>query len=225
MTPQNNFTEKLPTYVTILMVLGIVYFAVTGILLRQSTGTATITAFDNTANISVSQLGTNAQIVGTGTANVRLKPGSYLVAASAKGHISTEQFSVTAKKHTQLTIAYTQGTPLPTSENINFSLNELVIHGLNDAQIANLKELFFKYKKTAKTVSIDQGSVERQYRVPDSNDPYVLNFTGKVDSQSFKGTITYTNTQDIELTLIDPQSGNQLFDASSQQSVPTSPTS
>jgi len=224
MTPDyNRFTEKLPVYVTILMGIGIIYLAATSIMLRQSTGTATITAFDKSANISISQLGTNAKIVGTGTANVRLKPGSYLAAASVNGHISTEQFAVTLKKHAKITIAYTQGSPLPTLENITFNnLNEFIVHGINDTQLANLKELFFKYKKNAKTVTIDQGSVDRQYRVPDSNDPYVLNFTGKVDSQSFKGTITYTNIQDIELTLIDPQTGSQLFDASSQQSAPTS---
>lgn len=220
--PRSNFMDKLPLYLIAVVSIGIVYYAVTGIKTKQATGTVTITAFSKTATISVSQLNKNAKVVGTGTANVRLKPGAYLVAASANGHISTGEVTITAKKHIAFTVPYGQTVPIPSSDNITFSnLNELTIHGINSTQLSNIRELFFKYKKTAKTVSIDEGSVQRQYRDPDSDAPYVLSFTGLADNQTFKATITYTNIQDVELALSDLTTGNQLFDMSSRQSAPT----
>jgi hypothetical protein len=68
-------------------------------------------------------------------------------------------------------------------------------------------------------VTIDDTSIDHPYRDPDSDTPYTLNFTGSVDSQNFKATITYTGIDDVELTLFDPQTGSQLFDMSSVQSV------
>jgi hypothetical protein len=82
MNPSTNARsgrEKLIWLVIIFVILGSMYIVATAYLDRINTGVLDIVASKDAALISVSSTGSQASVLGTGSASVRLKPGTAVV--------------------------------------------------------------------------------------------------------------------------------------------------
>jgi len=203
-----------------LMVL-IVFQIVNVLHIKQTTGTLNITTFADDSVISIGQNNKTPQVVGVGNVKIRMIPGPYQIVASNAGSTTFAQATVRLQATTSIHLAKTRTTPVPSPDNITFrDINALNNYGITTDQSANLRTLFFKYKPTARTITITARSIASGPHNPDSDDPFTLTFVGTIDGTDYTATLTYSGTQDLELTLNDPQTGTQLFDASSAQSAP-----
>jgi hypothetical protein len=148
----------------------------------QTTGIVTVNTSDKLSTITLSADRTTAAVIGTGSASVRLKPGSYLLVA---GHAP---------------------------DAINFdNVDTLLDFGLTQAQTENAKQLFFKYKQSAKQININSDSVKQEPHDPHGNEDFKLDFSGTIDGAPFNAVITYGAFDDIQMTLVDPATGAELF--------------
>ena len=225
MTPQTERNRALALQLALVAIIGLavifVYLLLTSLPVSKTTGLVTIDTFATDSVITISQNERTAAVVGTGSAKLRLLPGVYLVSAKSNGQ--TGNARVTVHKQVASIVNITQGTvvdSVPTPDTINFlGTDAFIARGLTVDQVSNLKTLFFKYKKSASKITIDKNSLERGERNPGSGDPFVMNFTGKIDGTAYKATITYTDTENLELTLFNSQTGDQIFDQSSVQTA------
>jgi hypothetical protein len=197
------------------------YLLLTSISVRKTTGLVTVHTFAADSSVIISQNQSTATLVGTGGAKLRLQPGTYLVSAKSAGRTGNARITVRAK--TASTVNITAGSvvdKVPSSDSITFiGTDEFIDRGLSVEQVGNLKNLFFAYNKNTNKVVIDSNSLDRGDHDPDSDDPFTINFTGSIDGKAYKATITYSDTENLELTLFNPQTGDQLFDKSSVQSA------
>jgi len=182
--------------------------------IKNTTGTLSVTTFADNATISITQDNKNAVVVGTGTAKLRLDPGTYQLAASSNGVHNTAQTTITLKGHNTVHI----GKPIPvvsSSDDVTFTgIDILNDRGLTADQTDKLRILFFEYNSKAATVTVDPDSIVNGPHLHD-DDPFTKNFTGKIGAQKYRATITFSDLEDLELTLYDPQTGAKLFDANS----------
>jgi hypothetical protein len=216
MTPATNHTfNRLFTFalLVILVIIGLLVFR--DLHVKNTTGTLTITAFASDATISITQNNRTAEVVGVGVVGLRLTPGAYQIAVSSNGTSSFTQTMVHRQAHSTIYVGK-QRPAIASPDTINFTgIGALNERGITTDQITNLKKLFFKYKPKATTISIDSKNITNGQHNPDSDDPFTLNFTGTIDEQKYRATITYTDLENLELALHDPQTNAQLFDASS----------
>lgn len=224
MTPSTSSRLFNVLFWTTSLVLGvfIVLTVVSDVRIKRSTGGLTITTFASNASISISSNNKGAVIVGTGTAKLRLSPGSYQITASSNGSTSTGRAVVRLGASTTVHLAKTNAAPVPSPDNITFSgIDALVQRGITAKQSANLRTLFFKYKQNAKAISIKTSSITQGPRdSSDDNAPFTLNFTVTIDSDTYDASIVYTDLENLELRLLDTQTGDQVYDATSVQSIP-----
>ncbi len=215
----NRFTSGPLVPVVALVLAGLVAFTtVSSLHIKHTTGTLTISTPVSTAAISISQNNKEAKMVGTGSTKLRLLPGSYEIASYSNGNSVTGRATVRLGKNTVLRLPKTQAPPVPSSDNITFTgMDTVVARGLTTDQAANIRELFFKYKKNAKYIAILPSTVTPGPHNPDSNDPFTLNFSGTIDSVPYKATLTYSDLENVQLTIFDPQTGATLFNMSSDQ--------
>lgn len=211
----NNTLNRLFVVGVVLLVGLLALIANSSIHTRNTTGTVSITTFATDTAISISQNDTNAELVGHGSAELRLAPGSYIVTARNNEHSATGRVTVQAKKHTKLYLPDNQPPVVPSPDDITFTgMDEITNHGLTADQTYNLRNLFFAYKQRAKTVQINTGSIAQAPHNPDSNDPFVLNFNVTIDSTVYSASISYTDLQNVELTLRD-STGATVFNQAS----------
>jgi hypothetical protein len=225
MTPANNYTV-INKYLTIgVGILGAVLLVVVGfsLITRQTTSLLTIKTFSQDAVVSISQNNKTAAIIGTGDTKVRLQPGTYEVAAVNTSSFVNHQIVIHKQQDASLDLTSTKPA-IPSPDDIDFSnITTFYGYGISETQVNDLELLFFKYKPTAQTVTFDNGSIENGSRNPDDDAaPFSLNFSGTIDGKAYNATISYppSDLNDLDLTLYNPKTGEQLYHQTSIQSVP-----
>lgn len=214
MDPSYNSKRNLNTAViliNIILAIIIVISLALAIKTIHTTGLLILSSTDSSAVFSVSRDGSGAQVVGTGSARIRLKPGTYLVAANNTNKSATKVVTITTGQTSSVNLTPSSQTPLSSLSNISFNgFDYLLSNGLTSDQVTNLEQLFFSYKQTAKEVTIDQASVEPGPHNPnDSN--FTMNFTGSIDSTLYRATITYSGLDAVSLKLTNPQTNTTFF--------------
>ena len=196
------------------------YIVVSAVITRQSTGLLTVTTPGKTTSISVSQLKSQAQIIGVGGAKIRLYPGTYQVSAN-NGTRQTTVLVTISKQHTAtLNLNPTKKSKLPSVTGILFSgTGALTDSGLTAGQLQNLKEAFFAFSPSASKIAVSPDSVSPGPRDISSPSPiFSMDFRVEIDAASYSAKITYGISDAVKLFLYDNH-GGQVFDSNS---VPTS---
>jgi len=185
----------------------------------QGTGLLTITTSDLHATITISGNKTTAAIIGTGNTKVRLKPGSYLIVAGNQGMQASQVVTVSKGNKADIKLQLVQPAVIPSPDTVSYdNVQTLLDYGLNPAQVANVKQVFFQYKTSTKTISIDSSSVKQEPHNPAGNDPFKLDFNATLDGTTVKAVVVYSSFDDIQMQIYDPSSGALLYSGSS---VPT----
>jgi len=203
----------------ILCILGCIWIVLSAIITSQTTGMLYIKSSDPKAGLIISQAGRQAVAVGTGSAKIRLRPGSYQISAldSGKQANATEEVY---KKHT--TTSYLNPArlvELPSVDTISFKGTGALINvGLTTEQLSDLEQDFFQYKPSAHTININTASVEPGPYNPSVSTTFTVNFNVSIDSKLYKATIGYSGFSAIQLNLYNPQSNAVVFSSSTVSS-------
>lgn len=225
MTPLRS-KRLLSVFIPILYALVVVFLIISVIQAvnsKNSTGILAVQTSDKTSAISISATNTQAALIGTGSAKVRLKPGSYFVMAQTKGLRATQTVVISLHKTTKISLKITNITPVIASPaSITFiNAASLLNYGLSSSQVSSLKQLFFTYSPSAKTIAIDANTIQSGPRNPNSTTTWFsLTFNGNIDELNYTATVEYSGLDTTKLTLTNPATGAQLFSGQ----LPTVPT-
>lgn len=190
----------------------------------QNTGTLQVTVtYASDATLSISQPNHQAKLLGTGSAKVRLHPGTYLVMAKSAGKQAAQSVKITQGHTTAIKL---NPAPIKAPPSINtagfINFDTLVTNGLSSSQLTNLEQLFLSYKQSAQVFTVNPASVSPGPHDPNSDDPsFSLTFTGTIDSTPYAATVRYVGFENVVLVLTDPQTGAQLFSGSAPSSADT----
>lgn len=169
---------------------------------NHKTGLLSVKSNDPKATLSISQPGKQAQVIGVGTAKVRLLPGQYLLSASDKGRNSAKAVSITLKRSTRVTLDPTSVAALPLVSDINFQgVNGLTDSGFSDTQMNLFEYYIFSYKPRAKTVDIASSSIQPGPHNPDTDIGFLLKFNLLIDSANYRAVASYIGFNDLSLKL------------------------
>jgi hypothetical protein len=184
------------------------------VYVARTNGLLHIVSSDKAALLSVGRVNTQAVYVGLGSATVRLSPGVYYVGASRDGKSSLKIVSLKRSVPSTIEIDMEKDSPhISSVEDIGFiGESSLLSSGVTSSQVANLRQLFFKYNQSAKTISItgitpgprDRNSTSLWFE---------LTFNGRIDQTPYRGRLEYGGFDAVRLTLSD-LSGKQLFSGS-----------
>ncbi len=121
-TKQIQFIQRL-LYASIIIALVVAaYQLIAAVSLSGITGTLNVVASNPAATLSITSADTEARIIGTGSVGVRLKPGSYLVAAYAAGYQASEVVIITKHHKSQITLQIASNPSSKTTKTSLFSL-------------------------------------------------------------------------------------------------------
>ena len=222
MAPANNtfIPKRWLVLAVIALALLVAYQMIASISIRNTTGELVVKTSTSGSIITISAANSAAAVLGSGSANVRIKPGHYLVVATSSGKVASAVVDVKLRNTTKSSLTLSAPNAIPSVDAITFNGTEaLITNGLTTRQVTNLKKLFFAYNKSAKTVTINSSSVTPGPHDPQSNDPtFNLTFTGTVDTTDYNATITYRDLQNVQLTLTDPSSNAVLYQGDSTPS-------
>lgn len=204
----------------LVLILFFGYTVVSTLHTLHSTGLLRITTSDSAAAITISGMNKKAERIGTGSADIRIDKGSYLVTAVHNGRRAAAVVQVTLQHTTKANLNLASNTPVPSADNISFTgLDSLTNNGLTLTQIVTLKRLFFNYKQSAKNIMVDTTSIATGPHNPNSPDPtFSLSFTCTIDGASSNATVRYADLTDVQLILTDTQTGAQLYNSNSSPS-------
>ena len=200
--------------VYLLLIAYLVFAVLQAVTIRRTTGILEVKTSSNASAITISATNTQAALLGTGSANVRVKPGSYFIMAQANGLQASQTITVSLHQKTSVTLHLTTITPsLPSPTKITFmNTDSLLNNGLSSSQVTNLKQLFFTYAPSAKVISINLPSIQPGARDPNSATPWFsLTFTGSIDESPYNASVEYSGLDTTKLTLTNPTSGAVLF--------------
>lgn len=176
----------------------------TGILIVRSSKPNTL--------LSVSKDNSEAKVIGTGNAKVRLAPGIYHLVGLSGGARANLTVRVSKNSVIRSYIKPAYPPSAPSVNSINFKgVDAFLNSGLTTAQINNLKQSIFQFKPTAHTVSIT--NITPAPHDPNTSTSFAINFKVSVDSVPYNATVDYTGLDNIRLHLYDAQNGNPLFDS------------
>jgi hypothetical protein len=217
MNPSTNARsgrEKLIWLVIIFVILGSMYIVATAYLDRINTGVLDIVASKDAALISVSSTGSQASVLGTGSASVRLKPGTYRVVATTTDREAIKIVKVCKQQRSSLRLLLEPSARVPSVDNIEFEgLNSLVDAGLSVSQVNYVHDGLGAFAPSAKKISIISSSVQPGPHDPNSSDPnFSLNFTVVVDGKNYRASAYYTDLENIHL-VVSSSDGALLYDS------------
>lgn len=199
-----------------LVVLGlsiyVIYATFTAFSLRKNTVAVDISADNKSALLSISQDQSQAAVIGKGHVVARLKPGRYYVAASLDSTNTGQFLSVKLGESAKLKLSLASPVSvLPSVEDIDFTgTNLLLDSGLATSQVANLKELFFTYNNSIKTVEIT--SFVQDPRDAEGTSAWVSgSIAGFIDKTGYYGNIKYSGFDAISVTLFDSKTKQQIY--------------
>jgi hypothetical protein len=207
--------NKILVVIIILLAIATAAILIPAIHSYLSTGALQLESPDDKALLSVSRTGSSAQIIGTGSTSVRLRPGSYLVAASSNGQQVTSVVNIRTSHTTSKSLDPSKQAYIPSPAAIQYqNLDSLIAFGITSAQTENLKQLFFNYKPTAKKVFIDPDSATSAPHNP--GDPtYSLTFSGSIDGKSYEAKLSYSDPTNVRLKLYNPKNHKQFYSGDS----------
>jgi hypothetical protein len=215
MTNENINLKPVLWLLFLVLVLFGLYQMCSGLVVSQTTGMLLVDTPKPFATISISQNNKGAAIVGTGTAKVRLAPGTYLIVASDAGSRDSTVIKISKKQTIKTYLNFKSPPLLKSPANINYKNVSALINngGITTLQASQLEQYFFNYKPSAHTVSIDPDSVEPGPRNPNTSTTFTLNFNVTIDSTQYKATTSYANLSTIRLSLYNPQTNALVFDS------------
>jgi hypothetical protein len=199
---------------TVAVLVFCAYLIVSAIVTAETTGVLKVSAAQK-AHISVTSSNSQAENIGKpGNAQVRLKPGTYQVVATASnGEVAARTVLIEKKRSVAVSLSPAASPKLPSVNSVSFfGTSALTDLGISPSQIDMLKLDFFHFKTSPSAVNIDSQSVQT---LPHKlGDPFVITFDVTVDSKPYKAKITYSNLQNILLQLYNPQNGQLVYDSS-----------
>jgi hypothetical protein len=170
-----------------------------------------ITAYQETQNTGKIKITSN--IPDTILSVSGLKPGTYLVSGTSSSKSDSAVVSIAKRQITTVALKLSDIPKLPSPDNINFQgLDALLDSGLGANQIIALKGDFFRFKTTAKQVTIDKSSIKPAPRNPNTDTSFTTNFSGSVDGAPYSVAINFTDTDTLTLILTNSQ-GVQVFNS------------
>jgi hypothetical protein len=194
-----------------------VWQIVPAIKTHDRTGVLVVTSSLATAQLSISQNDRQAANIGTGSAKVRLYPGTYQVVASGSGNHTSAIVVVHAKQTTRSSLNLNNtnsGQQIHTVASITFNgMDSLLSAGLSTNQVNELEQYFFQFKPSANTVNINSDTVQSGSRDPNTLSPFTLNFAVGVDSAAYNATVSYMDLNNVKLQLFDTKTNVQVFTA------------
>lgn len=208
-----NQLLRVAQLVGLLLIAYLLYVIGTDVYNLRHTGLLKVTTTSPDAVVSISRAGSAAEIIGTGSANLHIKPGDYLVVAANNGKQTSSVVQVRLKQTAAIKLDLNKRTLLPSVDDIQFqNIDELINNGMTVDQISNVKSGFFDFKNRATTVNIMPGSVEPGPRNPDTATGFILDFSVDIDKTNYKATVSFDMGNPIHLTLIDQQTNTKVFD-------------
>lgn len=91
-------------------------------------------------------------------------------------------------------------------------MSSFINKGLTTDQVNLMIKDFSKFSPKANTVSINTTSLTPAPRDPNKVSPFVINFNLSIDSNPYKGVVSYFNLDSVRLVLY-ASSGKQVFDS------------
>jgi hypothetical protein len=199
-------------FVSIFLVYQILYVVV----VAQKTGVLDVRSSEPKSQISISRVDKGVQLIGTGSARIRLAPGTYQLYAIYAGR-HTISFVTVQKKHTANSYLNLSSSPtLPTVDSIMFvSINSLLDYGVSAPQLSNLKQAIFQFSNSIKKVIVDPNTVSTAPHDPNSDSILnAISFAVVIDGKSYNATMNYYSLGDnIRLYLYSPQTNAVVYDS------------
>ena len=166
-------TRHLKLFGWLIYLFGIFYclwLVGTAILSAQTTGVVSIKSTDSAASLIVGQDNHQAITAGTGNNKVRLPAGTYQISASDSNLFATGLVRVYKKQTSTISLNPTRPPTIPSVATVDFEgMNGLINSGLTTDQITALQLYLFKYKPSAKVVSVSQSSIYPEAHNPDTD--------------------------------------------------------
>ncbi len=215
MDPYQNNQTRIYRWVFLVVMLYSLYLLASAFLNRQSTGLLKVSSNSKKAAISISSGNTTAQLVGVGSATIRIKPGTYYLVANDSGRQTSGVATVTKNQTTAASLDLNKAIGLASVSSITYeNIDSLSNRGISDDQISQLKLLFFDYiinhQKGAKTVAVDPDSIQR-LPIDQNTGIFTVNFDVVIDNIPYDAQITYPDTNSLWLSLTDPKGGVEVF--------------
>jgi hypothetical protein len=203
--------EKIASIVLWVIALVVVGLIAKDVYSSQTTGLLEVVSPNKNATLSITQANHQAIIIGTGSAHVLLKPGSYLVGASSGGYSVADVVTIQKKQTTISRPDPANYTLLPSVVSINFeNFDELANSGVTSGQLDNIKQAFFNFKKSTRKVELVANTITPAPLNPNSSD-FSMDFGVMVDSKIYKTTITYGLGSTVSFKLTDTASGEVAY--------------
>jgi uncharacterized membrane protein len=213
LTERSVLLKRLVLLGYIFILMACLYTLVSTILVVQHTGTLRVGSPSSQALLSITQANHQAVIIGTGIATIRLNPGVYQVSANYGGNHADAVVQI-SKGRTITRSLNPQSSALPSVDSIGFpNIDTFINSGLTSTQINNLKLAFFKYKPSAKIITIIPGSVKPGPHDPNTSVDFTINFKVTVDAVPYSATISYADLDNIRLYLYNSQDNSLVFDS------------
>jgi hypothetical protein len=229
METQTNTTIKKILLVLYIVVLAFFAWQIMHAMsIRRSTGVLQVTTSSPNAQISVSQVDSQATSVGTGSTTVRLQPGSYQVVAVDGGKRASAVVAIhrdsTTNSSLKLNAAGTSssgGPTIHTVQDINFQNMDVLIdqEGLSTEQESELEQYFFQFKPSANTINLNTNTITQGQHNPNVASPFSLNFYVTIDGANYFAAVSYLGPNNVKLQVFNPQSGKRVFVVGSDSSV------
>lgn len=179
----------------------------------HASGTLSVSTPAPGTSLTVTQAGHTAAYIGSGSARVRLKAGTYTVGATVSGERATKIVTISRAQTTTIHLnptapSVTPTAPAPTGF-INF--DTLVSSGLTADQESALEQEFTDFRPTAQVFSVDPQTISVIVPDPSSGTTtFTMNFDVTVDSVLYHASIQYTGYDFVQLALTDT-SGAQVY--------------
>ncbi len=217
MNPSNHALDRWFNLLAGAVILFCLYFVATSINAARTTSVLKVSSTDDKTVLTISQVNKQAEFIGTGQVNIRLKPGTYTVAASQKGKQVFKDVQILKDQNAAVTLDPQDAVILPSVAGIDFEgFDELIDGGLTTGQVDRLKSYLFQFKPAAKKMMVSEGSFRPAPRDPDTAIGFSSTFNIFIDSAPHAVKIHYSdpsNPEGIRLYLYNSAGTIRLFDS------------
>ncbi len=200
--------------VSALIIIACFYSFIRTVTDVRSTGLVHIDTSISQAVISISQDRHEAEVVGTGTASIRLKPGLYQVRGFVGRSSADELVRVPKNKTTRVSLKLSETQFVRSVDDVDFNgMSRLTDNGLSSDQTTALELDFFRFNTAAQVVIIDGDSFSPGARNSGTSIGFTATFNVSVDSIPYKATVSYSGLSTINLTLSSAKTNSLVFNS------------
>ncbi|MEJ0072801.1 MAG: hypothetical protein WDN27_01785 [Candidatus Saccharibacteria bacterium] len=201
----------------VLAILGIAFGVVYSLHSVQGTGVLKVSSSEAQATISISAVNMNAATIGTGSATVRVSPGTYLVVAKGRGDIAYSVAHVQSGATTRLSLKPSSASLLPSLQTTFSGTEALTAMGMDSGILTNIEQQLVLFAPTTTTFSVNTATATIGHYDPNAANPqapYVFDIT--IGSKTYHATVLPSSDGNTAtLTLIDAQTGATAYTTSS----------